>query len=49
MPRNGHSEEEIVYALRQIEGGKKVMEVCGEMGYRLRRFTGGSVGMGDWD
>ena len=43
MPRKGHSEEQIVYALRQIEGGKKVSEVCREMGvspqavYRLRR------------
>ena len=27
MPRKGHSEEQIVYAIRQIEGGKKVSEV----------------------
>jgi putative transposase len=32
MPRKGHSEEQIVYALRQIEGGKKVTEVCRELG-----------------
>ena len=32
MPRKGHSEEQVVYALRQIEGGKKVGEVCREMG-----------------
>jgi transposase len=32
MSRKGHSEEQIVYALRQIEGGKKVSEVCREMG-----------------
>jgi hypothetical protein len=32
MPRQGHSEEQIVYALRQIEGGKKVSEICREMG-----------------
>jgi putative transposase len=31
MPRKGHSEEQIVYALRQIEGGKKVSEICREM------------------
>jgi hypothetical protein len=31
MPRKGHSEEQIVYALRQVEGGKKVTEVCREM------------------
>ena len=27
MPRKGHTEEQIVHALRQIEGGKKVIEV----------------------
>ena len=48
MPRKGHSEEEIVYALRQIEGGKKVSEVCRKMGvspqavYRWKRRYGGS-------
>jgi putative transposase len=47
MPRKGHSEEQIVYALRQIEGGKKVSEVCPEMGvspqavYRWKRRYGG--------
>ena len=28
MPGKRHSEEQILYALRQIEGGKKVSEVC---------------------
>lgn len=43
MPRRGHSEEQIVYALRQIEGSKRVSEVCREMGvssqavYRSKR------------
>jgi putative transposase len=32
MPGKRHSEEQIVYALRQIEGGKRVSEVCREMG-----------------
>jgi putative transposase len=47
MPRKGHSEEQIVYALRQIEGGKKVSEVCREMEvspqavYRWKRRYGG--------
>ena len=31
MPGKRHSEEQIVYALRQVEGGKKVSEVCREM------------------
>jgi len=35
MPRKGHSEEQIVYALRQVEGGQKVSEVCREMGVSL--------------
>ncbi|HXM34765.1 MAG TPA: IS3 family transposase [Pyrinomonadaceae bacterium] len=47
MPRKGHTEEQIVYALRQVEGGKKVSEVCREMGvspqafYRWKRRYGG--------
>jgi len=32
MPGKRHSEEQILYALRQIGGGKKVSEVCREMG-----------------
>ena len=32
MPGKRHSEEQILYALRQIEAGKKVSEVCREMG-----------------
>ena len=47
MPRKGHSEEQIIYALREIEGGKKVIEVCRELGvssqavYRWKRRYGG--------
>ena len=32
MPRKGYSEEKILYALRQAEAGKKVGEICREMG-----------------
>jgi putative transposase len=32
MPGKRHSEDQILYALRQVEGGKKVSEVCREMG-----------------
>ena len=32
MPGKRHSEEQILYTLRQVEGGKKVSEVCREMG-----------------
>ena len=38
MPRKGHSEETIVYALREVEGGKKVGEVCREMGVSPQAF-----------
>jgi len=38
MPRKGHSEEEIVRALRQAEAGQKVSEVCREMGISQQAF-----------
>ena len=38
MPRKGHSEEKIVFALRQVEAGKKVAEVCREMGVSPQAF-----------
>ena len=38
MPRKGHTEEQIIYALRQAEGGKKVGEICREMGVSQQAF-----------
>ncbi len=38
MPRKGHSEEQIVYALRQAEVGKKVGDICREMGVSQQAF-----------
>jgi putative transposase len=38
MPRKGHTEEQIIYALRQAEGGKKVGDVCREMGISQQAF-----------
>jgi len=32
MPRKGRSNEEIMHALRQVEGGEKVAEVCRRLG-----------------
>lgn len=32
MPRKKRSEEQIVYALRQVENGAKVGDVCRELG-----------------
>lgn len=38
MPRKGHSEEQIVYALRQVEAGKRVGDICREMGVSAQAF-----------
>jgi putative transposase len=38
MPRKGHSEEKIVFALRQVESGKKVADICREMGISEQTF-----------
>lgn len=38
MPRKGHSEEKILYAIRQAEGGKKVGDLCREMGVSQQTF-----------
>lgn len=52
MPRKGHTEEQIVYALRQAEAGKKVADVCREVGvsqqvfYSWKRRYGG-VGLSE--
>jgi hypothetical protein len=35
--KKGTSEEKIIYALRQVEGGKKATEVCREMGISDQR------------
>ena len=38
MPRKGHTEEQIVYALRQAEAGKKVSDLCREMEVSQQTF-----------
>lgn len=38
MPRKGHTEEQILQALRQAEGGEKVVEVCRKMGISEQTF-----------
>ena len=38
MPRKGHSEEQIVYAIKQVGAGKKVTDVCREMGVSAQAF-----------
>lgn len=52
MKKNGkrYSEEQIIYALRQVEGGRKIAEVCRELGVTeqtyhrwKRQYTGMGV------
>lgn len=38
MPRKGHTEEQIMQALRQAEAGKKVGDVCRELGISQQAF-----------
>jgi len=38
MPRKGHTEEQIIAALQQVEGGAKVGEVCRKTGISEATF-----------
>jgi putative transposase len=38
MPRKGHTNEQIIYALQQVEAGKKVADVCREIGVSEATF-----------
>ena len=38
MPQKGHSEEQIIYALRQADSGTSVAEVCRKMGIVEQTF-----------
>ena len=38
MPRQGHTEEQIIRALREAEGGRKVGDICREMGVSQQAF-----------
>ena len=38
MPRKGHTEEQIVQALRQAEGGEKAAEICRKLGISEQTF-----------
>jgi hypothetical protein len=41
MPRKGRTNEEIVHALHQVEGGEKVTEVWRRLGSASKRSTAG--------
>ena len=38
MPRKGHTEEQIIRALREAEGGKKVADICRDFGVSQQAF-----------
>jgi putative transposase len=38
MPRKGHTEEQIIGALRQAEAGRKASDICREMGVSQQAF-----------
>ncbi len=44
-----YNKEQIIYALRQVEGGRRIAEVCRELGVSeqtYHRWKGKSAGMG---
>jgi len=38
MPKKGHSEEQIITALKQYEGGEKTAEICRKLGISQATF-----------
>ncbi len=38
MPRKGHTDEQILQALRQVEGGEKAVEICRKLGISEQTF-----------
>jgi hypothetical protein len=42
MPRKGHNEEQIVFALKEVENGAKVAPVCRKLGIAEQTFTAGN-------
>ena len=38
MPERGHTEEQILQALRQVEGGEKAVEICRKLGISEQTF-----------
>jgi putative transposase len=38
MPKKGHSEEQIITALKQYESGEKVVDICRKMGVSQASF-----------
>ena len=38
MPRKGHTEEQMLQALRQAEGGERAAEICRKLGISEQTF-----------
>ena len=38
MPKKGHTEEQIIAALKQYEGGEKVADICRKLGVSQASF-----------
>ena len=38
MPKKGHSEEQIIAALKQYESGEKVADICRKLGVSQASF-----------
>jgi hypothetical protein len=49
MPRKRHSAEKIIYALKQIEGGAKGLEMCRDLGSAKQPCITGRRGMQGWE
>jgi len=48
MPKKGHTEEQIIAALKQSAGGEKTAEICRKLSSARRHFTCGRNSMQDW-
>ena len=48
MPKKGHTEEQIIGALKQYESGEKVADICRKLGVSQGRSTPGKSNMPGW-
>jgi putative transposase len=49
MSKRGHTEEQILRALRQAEGGTKIIDICREHGISEATYYSGRRSTRDWD
>ena len=48
MPKKGHTEEQIIAALKQYESGEKVTDICRKLGVSQASFYTGRNNMREW-